>query len=137
MDGKLLRVGTIYIPVSDVASAAEWYTAKLGAGLNYQDEDKAILDMANLSFFLVKAPENQSSNFYDCNGNERFSFTFEVDGLGALTELRKEFKQRNIKTGEIEDRGHAGRNFVFWDTDGNKFDVWSELSPVFKERDNT
>ena len=35
--------------------------------------------------------------------------------------------------GDIEDRGHSGRNFVFMDLDGNKFDVWSELSPSFKK----
>nr|WP_197140727.1 hypothetical protein [Lysinibacillus sphaericus] len=34
---------------------------------------------------------------------------------------------------KVENRGHAGKNFVFYDVDGNKFDVWSELSPIFKE----
>ncbi|WP_456272949.1 VOC family protein [Bacillus sp. AK031] len=134
MSEKLLRVGTIYIPVSDVAVSSDWYTENLEAKLKYQDKDKAILELANQSFFLVKAEENQSSNFYDTQGSERFSFTFEVNGLEALTELHKDFKQRNIVTGEIEDRGHAGRNFVFSDLDENLFDVWSELSPVFKEK---
>lgn len=136
MSERLLRVGTAYLPVSHVASAAEWYTVNLGAELNYQDEEKAILNLANQSFFLVKAKEKQSSNFYDSRGEERFSFTFEVNGQAALEALRDDFKQKNMKVGDIEERGHAGRNFVFWDLDGNKFDVWSELSPVFKEKYN-
>lgn len=84
----------------------------------------------------MKAAENQNSNFTDSNGNERFSMTFEVDGLDALEELHNFFKGREMHVGNIENRGHAGRNFVFADLDGNKFDVWSELSPNFQEIKN-
>ncbi|EDL65442.1 VOC family protein [Bacillus sp. SG-1] len=134
MSEKLLRVGTTYLPVRNVASAAEWYTVNLGAKVNYSDEDKAILDLANQSFFLVQAGNNQSANFFDKNGKEHFSMTFEVNGLSALKDLHKDFKEKKLKVGDIEDRGHAGKNFVFWDMDGNKFDAWSELSPDFKEK---
>jgi len=133
MKEKLVRVGTTYIPVSDVEISAEWYVNNLDAELSYKDQDKAILNLANQSMFLVKSKENQTSNFIDSNGIERFSLTFEVNGLGALETLHKEFMENEIRVGDIENRGHAGRNFVFYDLDGNKFDVWSELSPVFKE----
>lgn len=134
MGGKLVRVGTTYIPVTDVDQSAEWYVKNLEAALSYKDTDKAILNFANQSFFLVKSNENVTANFKDKHGNERFSITFEVDGLHALAKLHKEFQQSGVKVGEIEDRGHAGRNFVFYDLDENKFDVWSELSPAFKEK---
>ncbi|RHW43339.1 VOC family protein [Neobacillus notoginsengisoli] len=134
MREKLLRVGTTYLPVRNVDLSSDWYIDKLGAELSYKDEDKAILNFANQSFFLVKSNENQSSNFIDIRGNERFSLTFEVNGLDALEDIHKEFKENEIDVGEIEDRGHSGRNFVFYDLDGNKFDVWSELSPTFKEK---
>lgn len=130
---SLIRVGTTYLPVSDVEKAANWYVSSLGAKLNYQDADKAILDFAHQAFFLVKAKENQTANFIDHQGVERFSFTFEVDGEEALERVHKEFTEKGIKVGEIENRGHAGRNFVFTDPDGNKFDVWSQLSPSFKQ----
>lgn len=133
MSEKLLRVGTTYIPVTNVEQSSKWYENKLSAELSYKDEDKAILNFANQSFFLVKSKENQSSNFYDCHGEERFSITFEVKGLNALEAIHREFKDKEIRVGEIENRGHSGRNFVFYDLDGNKFDVWSELSPLFKE----
>lgn len=134
MSEKLLRVGTTYIPVANVERSSDWYVNKLGADLSYKDQDKAILNFANQSIFLVKSNENQSSNFFDIYGNERFSLTFEVNGINALKTIHKDFKQSEVKVGEIEDRGHTGRNFVFYDLDDNKFDVWSELSPTFKEK---
>jgi catechol 2,3-dioxygenase-like lactoylglutathione lyase family enzyme len=134
MGEKLLRVGTTYIPVTNVDLSSDWYVNKLGAELGHKDQDKAILNFANQSIFLVKSNENQSSNFFDIYGNERFSLTFEVNGLNALKAIHRDFKENEIRVGEIEDRGHSGRNFVFYDLDGNKFDVWSELSPIFKEK---
>ncbi|KAB2334532.1 VOC family protein [Cytobacillus depressus] len=134
MNVDILRVGTIYLPVANVELSAKWYVSKLGAVLTYQDENKAILNYANQSIFLVASQENQSSNFIDINGEERFSITFEVNGIDALEALHKDFIAKEIKVGEIEDRGHPGRNFVFQDLDGNKFDIWSELSPIFKEK---
>lgn len=134
MDGKLVRVGTTYIPVTDVDLSAEWYVKNLEAVLSYKDTDKAILNFANQSFFLVKSNENESANFKDKYGNVRFSITFEVDGLNSLTVLYKELQQSGVKVGEIEDRGHVGRNFVFYDLDENLFDVWSELSPAYKDK---
>lgn len=131
---QLIRVGTTYIPVKNVEASATWYIEKLHAELNYQDEEKAILNFADQSFFLVKAKYSESSNFFDIHGSERFSLTFEVDGLGALEELHKDFIEKEIKVGEIENRGHPGRNFIFYDLNGNKFDVWSELSPTFKNK---
>jgi catechol-2,3-dioxygenase len=134
MDHKLLRIGTTYLPVSNVELSSEWYITKLGAVLNYKDQDKAILNFANQSFFLVKSKENQSANFYNTYGEECFSITFEVNGINTLESIHREFQEKEIRVGEIENRGHSGRNFVFYDPDGNKFDVWSELSPIFKEK---
>jgi catechol 2,3-dioxygenase-like lactoylglutathione lyase family enzyme len=135
MNDKLVRVGTIYIPVRDVIESTKWYTSKLDAEQSYLDpkHQMAIINMANQSFFLVKVNEGVSSNFIDTDGEERFSITFEVNGLKDLEELHNELTELDVKVGEIEDRGHPGRNFVFFDLDGNKFDVWSELSPIFKK----
>lgn len=133
MKNQIIRVGTIYIPVEDPKESSNWYKEMLKAKLNYLDGDKAIMDMADISLFLVKS-QGQTSNFTDINGEERFLLTYEVDGLEVLEALHKEFKDRGIKVGSIENRGHAGRNFVFYDLDGNKFDVWSELSLLYKER---
>ncbi|EOP50206.1 VOC family protein [Bacillus nitratireducens] len=134
MKEKLLRVGTTYIPVTNVELSSNWYVNKLGAELHFKDEDKAIINFANQSFFLVKSQDNQTLNFFDFHGEERFSITFEVNGLHALESIHSEFIEKEILVGEIENRGHVGKNFVFYDLDGNKFDVWSELSPIFKEK---
>ena len=81
----------------------------------------------------MKALGNQVNSFQDVNDNMRFPVTFEVDGLNNLMNLHQEFVQKGIKVGEIEDRGHAGNNFIFYDLDNNMYDVWSELSPSFKQ----
>lgn len=128
---KLIRVGTTYIPVTNVDLSAEWYVRNLGAELSYKDADKAILNLANQSLFLVASQPNQTANFLDIYGQEHFSMTFEVNGLRELEALHSEFVYKKIQVGDIEDRGHSGRNFVFSDIDGNKFDVWSECSPSF------
>ncbi|MET4559821.1 hypothetical protein ABIA69_000964 [Lysinibacillus parviboronicapiens] len=73
MGEKLLRIGAAYVPVIHVELSSKWYVNKLGADLSYQDEDKAILNFANQSIFLVKSKENQSSNFVDYYGEERFN----------------------------------------------------------------
>lgn len=134
MNQKLIRVGTTYLPVNDVEKSTDWYVTNLGATLSYKDEDKSIINLADQSFFLVKAKENETANFTDAKMDVRFSFTFEVDGLSALEELRNELKEKGVEVGEIENRGHAGRNFIFKDPNGNIFDVWSELSSLFKLR---
>jgi catechol-2,3-dioxygenase len=134
MSEQLLRVGTTYLPVASVEQSTEWYVKNIGAELSYQDEEKAIINLANQSFFLVAAKEHETANFIDANGRERFSITFEVNGMDALHALHEDFKEKNIKVGEIENRGHAGKNFVFQDPNGNQFDVWSELSPVFRDK---
>lgn len=128
----LIRVGTLYLPVTDVEHSAKWYVDKLHARLTHQDEEKAILILADVSIFLIKSPESESANFVDTAGDVRCAVTFEVDGYPALQALRKDFIEKEIEVGEIENRGHAGRNFIFKDPDGNQFDVWSELSPNFK-----
>lgn len=133
MKEKLQRVGTTNIPVTDINSSKDWYVNKLGAELSYLDEDKAILNLADQSIFLVRAHQGQTSNFKDFNGEERFSLTFEVNGIEALETMHREFIEQEINVGKIENRGHSGRNFVFQDPSGNLFDVWSELSPKYKK----
>lgn len=51
MSNKLVRVGTTYIPVTNVDISAKWYVKNLGAVLSYQDEEKVILNLADQSFF--------------------------------------------------------------------------------------
>src|SRR5690606_5309505 len=103
---KLVRVGTAYIPVTNVEKAVYWYTEKLQAELSYKDGDKAIINLANQSFFLVKAKEGETANFVDAYGNIRFSMTFEVDGYDALVALHEQLKEVGVEVGDIEDRGH-------------------------------
>ena len=131
MDSKLVRIGTVYIPVQNLTAAKDWYVNHFGAVVSYSDEDKAILNFADASFFLVNARDGERNFFYDVHQKKRFPITFEVDGLDALITLQQQLKFSGVQVGDIEDRGHAGNNFVFEDLDGNVFDVWSELSRTY------
>ncbi len=122
------------MPVQNPKLASNWYQEKLGARENFRNKEKAILDFANQSFFLVKSKEGAKATFQDAKGKEHFFLTFEVDGIEQLQKLHSELKEKGVEVGAIEDRGHPGNNFVFYDLDENKFDVWSELSPSFKEK---
>ncbi|MGR9049469.1 VOC family protein [Halobacillus faecis] len=132
MNHSLIRVGTIYLPVKEVDKSAIWYQEKLRADINYQDNQKAIIGLAGLSIFLVKSSPEQTSNFMDVGGSSRFAITFEVNGVDALRALHKDLKGKGVSVSEIEDRGHPGLNFVFEDLQGNRLDVWSELSPSYE-----
>lgn len=134
MSSFIKRVGTTYIPVVDPEESSKWYQEMLGAVESYRDTDKAILEFADQSFFLVKAKIGERSGFLDSYEKERFTMTFEVNGIEQLKEFNGFLKEKGVRVGEIEDRGHPGNNFVFHDLDGNIFDVWSELSPTFKGR---
>ncbi|WP_047982339.1 VOC family protein [Ornithinibacillus contaminans] len=134
MKNFLKRVGTTYIPVNNPEEASSWYRQLLGAVENYRDENKAILDLANQSFFLVKARPGEKIGFIDYKGEQHFAFTFEVNGLDVLKQFHTFLRENGVVVSEIEDRGHPGYNFVFYDMDGNCFDVWSELSHDFKEK---
>lgn len=128
------RVGTIYVPVENPELSSKWYQEKLGAVENFRNDDKAILNFANQSFFLVKAKVGEKAIFQDHKGNEHFLMTFEVDGMEQLMAFHSALTEKGVTVEKIEDRGHPGNNFIFYDIDGNKFDVWSELSTTFKEK---
>lgn len=132
MNNFIKRVGTTYIPVVNPEKSSKWYQEMLGAVENFRNDDKAILEFADQSFFLVKAQVGERSSFFDSYQQEHFTMTFEVDGIVQLTEFHEFLKKKEVSVGEIEVRGHPGNNFVFHDLDGNVFDVWSELSPTFK-----
>ena len=134
MSSFIKRVGTTYIPVVNPEKSSLWYQEMLGAIEKFRNIDKAILEFADQSFFLVKAKKGERSVFLDIYEQEHFTLTFEVNGIDQLIEFNNFLQTKGVRVGEIEDRGHPGNNFVFYDIDGNMFDVWSELSPTFKDR---
>lgn len=138
MSSKLMRVGTIYLPVTNPKVSAEWFCTNLGADLGYMDEgnNHVILNLAQQSFILIQSEKGTLANFNTINDGLMFPFTFEVNGIEALIQLHEELQDKGVSVGEIEDRGHTGRNFIITDPDGNKYDVWSELSVDFKEKYN-
>lgn len=106
--------------------------------MTYMDEgnNHVIVNLAQQSFILIQSEKGTLANFNTINDGLMFPFTFEVNGIEALLQLHEELQDKGVTVGEIEDRGHTGRNFIITDPDGNKYDVWSELSVDFKEKYN-
>ncbi|WP_282033209.1 hypothetical protein [Metabacillus indicus] len=70
------------------------------------------------NLFLVAEADGKIAGFSRCEGSSLQRLAHQAEfGVGVL---------------QIENRGHAGRNFIFHDQDGNAFDVWSELSPSYR-----
>lgn len=138
MTSRLIRVGTIYLPVTDPKRSANWFCSNLGAELSFLDEENnhAILNLAHQSFILIQSEIGLTANFQTIRDGLMFPFSFEVNGEEELLRLHRELTDKGVTVGEMEDRGHAGRNFIITDPDGNRFDVWSELSNEFKEKYN-
>ncbi len=94
MTTKLMRVGTIYLPVTNPKLTAEWFCSNLGANLDYLDEgnNHAIINLAHQSFILILSEEGTVANFKTINDGIMFPFTFEVNGLDELIEIHKELE---------------------------------------------
>lgn len=138
MNSKLIRVGTIYLPVTNPMLSASWFCSNLGAELGFLDEgnNHAIINLAHQSFILILCESGLTANFQTINDGLMFPFSFEVNGEEELLKLHKELMDKGVSVGEIEDRGHGGKNFIIVDPNGNRFDVWSELSNEFREKYN-
>jgi hypothetical protein len=129
MNGKLMKcIPCVYVPVSDVVRSALWWEQTIG--LEYAvpftpgKDDHAAFKLADGQWmFLIKAAGNQTTNFtalIDGIPYENAAFCFEVR---EIEHIYRHLKERNVRLGELEDRGGCGINFKFFDPDGNKFDV--------------
>jgi catechol 2,3-dioxygenase-like lactoylglutathione lyase family enzyme len=124
----LKRVNSIYLPARDPERSIKWYEGKLGL-TRPLGQDSGILQLADGTWlFLEKSIGRTTSNFatsgWTEKGNfEMFSICFEVDNAKQLYEkLRKE----GVEVEELQDEGRCGLQFIFYDIDGNKFQIFQQ-----------
>lgn len=94
----LKRVGTTYLPVSDLKKATSWYTENLEAEVSYQDAEKTILNLADQSFFLIASAPHQSNSFLDVHEQAWFGLGFEVDGEDSLLAFHEQCVELRRRT---------------------------------------
>jgi len=125
IQGNALKtVCSIYVPVRNPSKSAQWWQQNFG--LEYavpfnEAEDQAILKLSDGQWLhLVETIGTIDNQFPNKAGYEMFRLTFEVRQIEVLHD---HLKQNGVRIDELQDRNSCGINFVFYDPDGNKFDV--------------
>lgn len=123
--GNALKcICSVYVPVKQRLRSAEWWQRNFG--LEYAmpfnpSESQVILKLSDGQWLHLVETEGEIDNqFPDKSGYQMFRLTFEVR---KIEELYERLQGSGVKTGELKDRDSCGINFVFYDLDGNKFDV--------------
>lgn len=120
----LKAVCSIYVPVRNPLKSAKWWQQNFG--LEYvvpynEAEAQVILKLSDGQWLHLVETEGPIDNqFPNKAGYEMFRLTFEVRQIEVLYD---HLKTTDVQIDGLEDRGSCGINFVFYDLDGNKFDV--------------
>lgn len=120
----LKTVCSVYVPVRNPLSSAAWWQRNFG--LEYAvpynaEEAQVILKLGDGQWLhLVETEGDIHNQFMNKAGYEMFRLTFEVRQIELLHE---HLQSNGVKIEDLTDRGSCGINFVFFDPDGNKFDV--------------
>jgi catechol 2,3-dioxygenase-like lactoylglutathione lyase family enzyme len=118
MPSPFLRVDTLFIPVTDLEKAVEWYTQTLEFKLNWRnDEDGyACVDGGVLPITLAKIPpDKEFVPFVNAPYN-----LFVID----IEEEHRYLTEKGIETSEIETLYNT-QWFWFRDLEGNRLEVCS------------
>lgn len=122
------RINSIYLPVSHKKKAVKWYEDHLGL-THPRGPESDILQLGDGTWvFLEKSITKTTANFATSgwveNGNyEMFSICFETnDAVGLHEKLQNE----GVEVEELRDEGSCGIQFIFYDLDGNKFQVFQQ-----------
>jgi len=120
----LRTVCSVYVPVRNPLSSATWWQRNFG--LEYAvpynaEEAQVILKLADGQWLhLVETDGDNDNKFINKAGYPMFRLTFEVR---QIEKLHDHLQTNGVRIEDLEDRGSCGINFVFFDPDGNKFDV--------------
>ncbi|MRX73428.1 VOC family protein [Bacillus lacus] len=121
----MFKVGSIFIPVTDIEKSTEWYVKFLGAKVidNWGDGIGFYLPSGSTQLALVKVESPQPTEFITKGDQKNGYFNFVVDDIEAA---HQHFKSNAIVTSEIDDFGGM-KFFDFFDLDGNPFSVVNEV----------
>ncbi|MEZ2717984.1 VOC family protein [Niallia circulans] len=122
----MFKVGSIFIPVTDIKKSTDWYVKFLGVKIIDSWEDGAgfYLPAGTTQLALVKVDSPQPTEFIIKGDRKNSYFNFVVDNIEAA---HQQFRNNGIVTTEIDDFGGM-KFFDFFDLDGNPFSVVDEVS---------
>lgn len=130
----MFRVGSIFIPVTDMEKSTEWYEKFLGAKMidSWGEGVGFYLPSGSTQIALVKVESPQPTEFRTNGDQKNGYFNFVVDDIEAT---HQHFKSNDIVTSEIDDFGGM-KFFDFYDLDGNPFSVVNEVDGSPYHSDN-
>ena len=113
--------GYIYIPVSDFKKAAEWYKNILGFVTVFTDPlYYELRTPSGIRVMLIERRDGVNSHMmYDTGAQPAYGFSV-PNAEAAYNELIS----KNVEVGKIS--LYQGKSFGFYDTDGNKIEIWEE-----------
>ena len=121
----MFKIGSIFIPVTNIEKATAWYEKFLGVKLIDQWEEGAgfYLPSGLTQLALIKVDSPQPTEF-TIDGNKKNSYyNFVVDDIESV---HQQFKENSIITTEIDHFGEM-KAFDFYDLDGNPFSITNEV----------
>ncbi|WP_347551631.1 VOC family protein [Pseudalkalibacillus hwajinpoensis] len=134
----MFRVGSVFIPVTDIGKSSEWYEYNLGVkkiqgwGEGIGSGEGFYFPDSPTQFGLVQVEEAQPTEFVIKGDQRNGYFNFVVDDIH---EVHNQLKENGVRTTELEDFGGM-TCFDFFDPDGNPLSVVTEVrdSPFHSEQ---
>ncbi|MDG5472002.1 VOC family protein [Jeotgalibacillus sp. ET6] len=124
----MFRVGSIFIPVTNLDQSKKWYQKNLGVSVIDEwefGEDKGLgmfFPSSPTQLGLVQVEKPQPMEFTIKGKKKNVYFNFVVDEIETV---HRDLIANGVTTTEIEDFGGM-KGFEFFDPDGNPFSVVSE-----------
>ncbi|MCF2648463.1 VOC family protein [Niallia sp. Sow4_A1] len=120
----MFRIGSIFIPVTDLEKASKWYEKMLGVKKidSWEEGVGFYFPSGSTQLALIQVDIPQSSEFIVKNEEKNSYFNFIVDHIEEVYEY---LNKNGVKTTEIKDFGGM-KYFDFFDLDGNPFSVVDE-----------
>ena len=129
----MFKVGSIFIPVSDIEKSSSWYVKYLGATKIDVWEGGAgfYLPTGSTQLALIKVNRPQPTEFTIQDNQKNAYYNFVVDNIVTVHQY---FNNNGVITTDIQHMGEMAF-FDFFDIDGNPFSVVNEVkdSPYHSE----
>ncbi|MFK3960048.1 VOC family protein [Guptibacillus hwajinpoensis] len=125
----MIRVGSIFIPVTDLEKSVKWYEKHLGIHKIQEWGEGAAKGVGfyfpndSTQLGLVQVENVQATEFHVKAEQRNSYFNFLVDDIQAFYE---QLNSKGVKTNELEHFGGMAC-FDFFDLDDNPFSVVSEM----------
>ena len=130
----MFKIGSIFIPVTDIEKSTDWYVKFLGVKLidSWREGAGFYLPNGTAQLALIKVESPKPTEFIIQEDRKNTYFNFIVDDIETA---HQKFVQNGIVTTEIDDIGGM-KFFDFFDLDGNPFSVVKEVDGSPYHSDN-